>query len=116
MHKIEVNSIRIYANHGCMEEESLIGGEYIVDVHLWLDFTDAATNDNLKATVDYVRVNEIVKEEMMQRSKLIEHAGWRIHSALKKEFEQCEKIYVKVIKVAPPINGDVDNVAIIIEA
>ena len=115
MHKIEVNSIKVYSNHGCMEEESLIGGEYIVDVHLYLDFTKAAMNDDLSATVDYVRVNEIVAVQMNIRSKLIEHVGWRIHSALKKEFEQCPKIYVKVIKVAPPINGDVDNVAIIIE-
>lgn len=116
VHKIEVNSIKLYANHGCMEEESLIGGEYIVDVHLWLDFTEAAENDKLSKTIDYVRVNQIVTEQMNTRSKLIEHAGWRIITALKHEFEQCEKIRVKVTKVAPPINGDVDNVAIIIEA
>ena len=34
---------------------------------------------------------------------------------LKKDFPQCEKIRVKVIKLAPPINGNVDNVAIVIE-
>lgn len=116
MHKIEVNSIKLYANHGCMEEEGLIGGEYIVDVHLWLDFSEAAENDKLIDTVDYVIVNKIVSAQMQERSKLIEHAGWRIHTALKQEFKQCEKIRVKVTKVAPPINGDVDNVAIIIEA
>lgn len=116
MHKIEVNSIKLFANHGCMEEESIIGGEYIVDVHLWLDFSEAAENDTLSDTVDYVVVNRIVTEQMQERSKLIEHAGWRIHSALWREFEQCEKIRVKVTKIAPPINGDVENVAIIIEA
>lgn len=99
-----------------MEEESLIGGEYVVDIHLWLDFTEAAESDKLSATIDYVRVNQIVEEQMATRSKLIEHAGWRIYHALKREFELCEKIRVKVTKVAPPINGDVDNVAIIIEA
>ena len=116
MHKIEVNNIKLYANHGCMEEESLIGGAYVVDVHLWLDFSRAAEEDKLSDTVDYVRVNQIVSEQMQERSKLIEHAGWRIHQALKSEFEQCERIRVKVTKIAPPINGDVDNVAIIIEA
>ncbi len=116
MHKIEVNKIKLYANHGCMEEEGLIGGEYIVDVHLWLDFSFAAENDSLHDTVDYVSVNKIVVEQMLKRSKLIEHAGWRIHTALKSEFTQCEKIRVKITKIAPPINGDVDNVAIIIEA
>ena len=116
VHKIEVNKIKLFANHGCMEEESLIGGEYIVDVHLWVDFSEAAEFDKLRDTVDYVDVNRIVEKEMQERSKLIEHAGWRIHRALKQKFEQCEKIRVKVTKVAPPINGDVDNVAIIIES
>jgi dihydroneopterin aldolase len=99
-----------------MEEEGIIGGEYIVDVHLWLDFSEAAENDTLNDTVDYVVVNRIVTEQMQKRSKLIEHAGWRIHRALSNEFGQCEKIRVKVTKIAPPINGDVKNVAIIIEA
>ena len=87
MHKIEVNTIKLFANHGCMEEEGLIGGEYKVDVHLWLDFSEAMENDRLSKTVDYVRVNQIVEAEMAKRSKLIEHAGWRIHTALKAEFE-----------------------------
>jgi len=112
---IEVNSIKLHANHGCMEEEYLIGGEYIVDVHLWVDFLEAGHSDKLKDTIDYVRVNEIVESQMGIRSKLIEHAGWRIMNLLKDEFPQCKKIRVKVVKLAPPINGNVDNVAIVIE-
>lgn len=115
MQIIEVNNIRLHANHGCMEEEYLIGGEYSVDVHLWMDFSEAGLTDKLKHTIDYVRVNEIVEFQMGIRSKLIEHAGWRIMEMLKKEFPQCEKIRVKVIKLAPPINGNVDNVSIVIE-
>jgi len=115
MQIIEVNDIKLYANHGCLEEESLIGGEYKVDVRLWVDFSEAGRTDKLKATIDYVRVNEIVEQQMLKRSKLIEHAGYRIMNALKTEFPQCEKIRVKVIKLSPPINGNVDNVAIIIE-
>lgn len=115
MQLIEVNNIRLHANHGCMEEEYLIGGEYIVDVHLWVDFSEAGETDKLKHTIDYVRVNEIVEKQMGIRSKLIEHVGWRIMKVLKAQFPQCDRIRVKVIKLAPPINGNVDNVAIVIE-
>ena len=115
MQIIEVNNIRMHANHGCMEEEELIGGEYLVDVHLWVDFSNAGRTDKLKDTIDYVAVNEIVEQEMMIRSKLIEHAGWRIMKRLKNEFPRCEKIRVKVVKLAPPINGNVDNVSVVIE-
>lgn len=114
-HTIEVNGIKIYAFHGCLPEEGKIGGNYTVDVMLNTNFTDAALEDNLKKTVDYVDVNRIVNEEMAIRSKLIEHVGQRIINRLKTEIDNIDFVRLKVTKICPPINGDVDNVAIIIE-
>lgn len=114
-HYIEVNGIRLYAFHGCLEEEGKIGGHYIVDVHMKTDFSAASLEDDLSKTIDYVQVNRIVQEEMAIRSKLIEHAGRRIIQRLSAETEGLLAVRVKVIKICPPINGDVQNVAIIIE-
>jgi len=114
-HTIEVNGIKLYAFHGCMPEEGRIGGHYIVDVRMTTDFSSAAKSDELEETIDYVVVNKIVKEEMAIRSKLIEHVGQRIVNRIKKEIEFIHALCVKVTKLAPPINGDVNNVAIIIE-
>ena len=114
-HTVEVNGIKLYAFHGCLPEEGKIGGNYIVDVSITTDFSKAALSDNLKETIDYVFVYAIVKEEMAVRSKLIEHVGQRIVQRIKGELQLAESITVKVIKVCPPINGDVNNVAIIIE-
>ena len=114
-HTIEVNGIKLYAFHGCLPEEGKIGGNYVVDITITTDFTEASLTDDLNKTVDYVVVNKIVKEEMAIRSKLIEHVGQRIVNRIKKEVNNVDALRVKVIKVCPPINGDVDNVAIIIE-
>lgn len=114
-HTIEVNGIKLYAFHGCLPEEGKIGGNYIVDLTITTDFSEAANTDELIKTVDYVVVNKIVKEEMAIRSKLIEHVGQRIVSRIKKEVNRVDALKVKVTKVCPPISGDVDNVAIIIE-
>lgn len=114
-HTIEVNGIKLYAHHGCLAEEEAIGGHYVVDVHMTTDFTLAAEHDLLHKTIDYVDVNRIVKEEMAIRSKLIEHVGQRIVNRLKNELTGLLVLRVKVTKITPPINGDVDNVAIIIE-
>jgi len=73
---IQVNGIRIYAHHGCLPEETKIGGNYIVDVELETDFLKAAKNDSLTDTIDYVIINKIVSEEMEIPSKLIEHVGY----------------------------------------
>jgi len=114
-HTIELNGIKIYAFHGCLPEEGKIGGNYSVDVSLKTDFSKAALSDELIETIDYVVVNKIVKEEMAIRSKLIEHVGQRIVNRLKQEIKNIDSVRIKVIKLCPPINGDVNNVAIIIE-
>jgi len=114
-HTIEVNDIKLYAFHGCLPEEAKIGGNYSVDISLITDFSEASETDELIKTIDYVDINLIVKEEMAIRSKLIEHVGQRIFTRIKKEINNIEKLRVKVTKICPPINGDVRDVAIIIE-
>ena len=114
-HAIEVNGIKTYAFHGCLEEEAKIGGNYLVDVMLNTNFFNAAENDDLTQTINYVDINKIVCEEMSIRSKLIEHVGQRIIKRIKKEIKNITYLKIKVTKICPPINGDVDNVAIIIE-
>lgn len=115
-HIIEVNGIKLYAFHGCLEEEGKIGGNYLVDVHMKTDFQQAAQSDELSETIDYVHINAIVEQEMAIRSKLIEHVGQRIVSRIEQEIKGLIGFRVKVTKICPPINGDVDNVAIIIES
>ena len=65
---IEVNGIKLYAFHGCLDEEGMIGGNYVVDVMLNTDFSEAAQHDTLHQTVDYVDVNKIVSEETTRPS------------------------------------------------
>jgi len=114
-HIIEVNGIKCYAHHGCLPEETAIGGHYLVDVRMETNFSLAAYEDDLSKTIDYVQVNRIVEDEMKTPSKLIEHVGQRIVNRLKEELRTVETLRVKIVKLSPPINGDVDNVAIIIE-
>ena len=115
MHKVLVEGIKVYAYHGCMEEEARLGGNYVVDVTIETDFTEAAITDDLTKTVDYVAVCNIVKEEMAIRSKLIEQVGKRIVDRIKREINGILKVKVRVNKLNPPINGVVSGVSIEIE-
>lgn len=114
-HTIEINEIKLYGFHGCLDEEAKIGGNYTIDISMETDFTKAALEDTLEDTIDYVQVNEIVKEEMAIRSKLIEQVGHRILMRMKNELRNLHAARVKIVKVCPPINGDVKNVAVILE-
>jgi dihydroneopterin aldolase len=112
---IEVNNIRVYAYHGCLEEEALIGQNYSIDIAIRVDFLEAALSDDITKTVSYVDLNAIAYEEMSIRAKLIETVGLRILNRIKTLNNSIEAIRVKVIKHCPPINGDVENTAIILE-
>lgn len=114
MHKIVVEGIKVYAYHGCLPEEGLIGTNYMVDVTMETDFTIAAETDDLTQTIDYVVVYEVVKKQMAIRSKLIEQVGQRIVNELKSTLSGLKKIEVKVTKLNPPMNGNVERVSIII--
>jgi dihydroneopterin aldolase len=60
-------------------------------------------------------MNRIVVEEMAIRSKLIEQVGNRILEKIKASDGRIERARVKVRKLKPPINGDVDEVSVTLE-
>lgn len=109
---IRVRDIRIHTNHGCMEEEGKIGSDYIVQVELVTDLSKSARTDDLKDTVDYVSIHAIAKEEMMQRSKLLEVVVERIIERIMVEHSSVEEVTVEVAKINPPIGGDVGYVSV----
>ena len=109
---IYVNNIEVHANHGCLEEEAVIGGKYLIDAVFHVSVKEAALFDDLTMTIDYVEVTNIVRREMAIRSKLIEAVGYRILNALKARFTGADSIRIKLTKVAPPIPGQVESVSI----
>lgn len=112
MGKIRVHNIRIHTNHGCMEEEKKIGSDYIVNVEVEADLTLSSKSDELKDTVDYVAIHQIVYQQMKQRSKLLEHVVKRILDQIMKDHPEVNSAQVEVAKVNPPIGGDVGYVSV----
>ena len=111
---IKVSNIKLYAYHGCLEEEAKIGSEYRVDIKVKADLKKSAKTDKLVDTVDYVHLNHIVKEEMAIRSELLEEVAQRILDRAFKEIRMIKKAKVSVAKINPPIGGNVEEVVIIL--
>jgi dihydroneopterin aldolase len=109
---INIEGINLYAYHGCLEEEARIGGNYVVDVYMTTDFTEATKTDDLGSTIDYCAVYEICKAEMAVRSKLIEHVAHRIYKKISDTFPPLQTVHIRVTKLAPPMNGDVQSVSV----
>lgn len=112
---IILENIKIYSNHGCLEEEARIGSDYLVDLEAHADFSKACVSDNLMDALDYVTLNRIVKEEVGIRSKLLEHVCQRILDRIGQEITTVTYAKIKLSKLNPPIGGHVEKVSIILE-
>ena len=112
---VKVENLKIYAFHGCMEEEKTIGGDYIVNIEADCFIGDDAFNDVISGTVDYVDLARIAKREMLTRSKLLEAVIKRIIDSSFEEIDVLNKISVTVSELNPPINADVEAVSVRME-
>ena len=112
MDKIYLKNIKIYAYHGCMEEEKKIGSDYLVNLIVHADLSLSCESDELKDTVDYVALLDIVKNQMKMRANLLENVADRVVNKIISKFPSVKRAVVKIAKLNPPINGDVDEVVI----
>ena len=112
---VKVENLKIYAFHGCMEEEKVIGSDYIVNIEAYCFVGNDAFNDVISETVDYVDLARIAKREMLTRSKLLEAVVKRIIDRSFEEISVLNKISVTVSKLSPPINADVEAVSVTME-
>ena len=117
MGKIIVRDLKSYAYHGCLESEKKIGGHYETTVWVEGDFSKAEGKDLLQDSVDYETLGIIVQEQMKISSNLIENVVIRILNEIEKVFRNytLHNIGVKVIKITPPVKGDVPQVEYIKE-
>ena len=109
---IKVNGLKVYSNHGCLEEEGVIGSYYVFNAELWCDYSIAADKDDLELTIDYVRVREVAEEIIKVRAQLIETILKKVANAFKKEFSILDEMSLELVKVSPPMGGEVESVAV----
>ena len=110
--KVYVNNIKVYAYHGCLDEEGVIGSDYRVDAVVDVKNKLSHQNDDLNQTVDYSLVTQIVVEEMAIRSKLIETVAAKIIKRVHNECAHSKHVSITVTKINPPIDGDVETVSV----
>ncbi|MGF1555788.1 dihydroneopterin aldolase [Paucihalobacter sp.] len=109
---IKVENIKVYAHHGCLPAETIIGSDYRVDIEVKANLLISAESDALEDTVDYVLLNAIVKKEMAKPSKLLETVAQRIINKIFIKDQRVTKAMVSISKINPPIGGDVEMVTI----
>ncbi len=111
--RIHLKNMTFYGYHGHLAEENALGQRFLIDLVLGMDIAEAARTDDLRATVDYVKVFEICREVVERdRVKLIETLANHIIDRI---LERCPRVnYVEIVikKPSVPMPGVLDYVAI----
>ena len=111
---ISVEGIRVFAYHGHLPEEAKLGGHFIVNVWVEADTSKVEKSDDLKDTVDYVKITEIVTQQMSIRADMIEVPAKRIVDKILR-LKKVQKVKVEVEKNKPPINAVFDKISVTAE-
>jgi dihydroneopterin aldolase len=101
---IELQNIRLQAYHGLYEGEQKTGSPYEVNLKVMYDEGDVSF-DNLKHTINYVDVFEIVKQRMKVATPLLEKLAEDIIRKLKHQYPFATEISISVYKLEPPIEN-----------
>ena len=113
---IAIEGMEFHAFHGLLEEEQKIGGRFAVDILIETNFSEAARADDIRGTVNYQEIYNLVKKEMALPSKLIEHVAQRILKTILDKIQDIDQLEVKVIKYRPPVNGVIEKVSVVLKS
>ncbi len=109
---IEIEGMEFYAFHGHYEAERVVGNKFLVNISLETDLKKAASSDKLEDALNYQAIYELVSEEMVIKSFLLENLANRIIEKLYEQFPQIKKATLKVSKLNPPMGGQIEKVSV----
>ena len=110
---LKIKDIKLWARVGVLKEERELGQLFSLDVFLWTDFENCTKKDDIKSTVDYSKLVEILK---CQSKKIccftIEKYSNEILKIIDDEFK-ISRIKIILTKCNPPIIGFEGEVSIV---
>ena len=112
---IEIEDMEFFAYHGCFEAEQMVGNKFVVNACLHYTCDNSARSDQITDALSYQTAYEIIAQEMMTPSHLLEHVGKRILDALYENFHQLEYARVKISKMNPPLGGKIKCTSVTLE-
>lgn len=109
---ITLREVRFHAFHGVMPQERKVGADFTVTLRVKADLSRPVFSDNVDDTLNYATLYEVLKREMAQPSRLLEHIAGRIGQAVFDSFPQVETVDVMLTKLNPPMGADSEGAAV----
>ncbi len=102
MISIQLQNVQLHAFHGIYEGEQTLGNPYIVNLNV--SYEEGVNNfDDIKNTIDYVDLFNIVKQRMQIPSLLLEKICGSIIRHIKHQYPFIREVDLSIHKLEAPI-------------
>ena len=91
-YRIVLQRMEFRALHGCYELERKVGNRFTVDLEITACLGDAAAEDSVEQTVNYLTVYEVVSLQMRITQRTIERVAMNIIEAVYASFRRNKNL------------------------
>lgn len=114
--QIHIRGLQLVAPHGVYDEERQEGRRFTVDMDVWTPIEGAGTHDELKETIDYCVLSQVIMDVLQGPSKfLIESLATQIVHQVFQTVPTIQRVRVTVWKRALGVPGDPERVGVTME-
>lgn len=113
MDKILIRNLKIFAYHGVHDYEKENGQNFVFDIDVFVDVSDACKSDNVDDTVSYSAViYQVQKIFTENKYDLLEKAAQTVADGLFESFDKIHSLRILLKKPEAPIKADFDYVGV----
>lgn len=113
MDKIRIKDLEIYANHGVLPEEKVLGQKFLVSATIHTDFSAAAITGDLDKTINYAEVCQLLTAYTQENTfDLIETLAEDLAREVLYQYPLAQTVDIEVKKPWAPIGLPLDYVSV----
>ena len=110
--QILLKDLKIFAYHGVFPQERTVGAYFDLCLRVHYNISRACASDDVAHTLNYAELLQVVREQMLIPSALLEHVAARIGEAIFAQFKEATAVELKLTKLNPPMGADCDGAGV----
>ena len=112
---ISLSDVRFFAYHGVFPQERRVGNEFSVDIDVIIPEEMIDESDQIKNTVSYADIYDIIKVEMDRPCELLETVLLKIRKRIRDIWPDVKGGKIKITKISPPISGFIGSASVTLD-
>lgn len=116
MDRIKITNLEVFAYHGVLKEENILGQKFLITAELFTEVSEAAKGDDITKSINYADVCKTIETFIKEHTfQLIETIAERLAHHLLKTYHRIDKITLEIKKPWAPILMTLDTVSVRVE-